>query len=365
MLNFRNVIIALFLLLMLPNVSYSQGAVFVVTENVSEKKFHDQITLVGRTEPLIQSRIVSEISGQVENIDASEGTVIKKGQPLISIDREYLYLNLQAKEAEAMQAEEQAKLAKSQQKRADELRKQNLISESAIDSANAWANIQQARFLQLDAERQQMQLDYNKAVIIAPYTGYTGRKLINVGEWVTPGMPVYEMFDLSKIKIKADLPERFYNQLKIGSEVFINVDDGTTNTLKGFVTGISPNASSETHTFPVIIEVDNANSNLGGGMLVKTVLSLNKEFESLSIPKDALIRQGSQTMVYTINDGKAAPIPVTIKSTSGEFLAVESPMLQKGMPVVVRGNERIYPGAAVTTGEEQSKPKSESTGQES
>lgn len=343
----------MFLVLLLPLLAQAQGqATLVVTDEVKEQKFHDQVSLVGRTQAVIESRIVSEVSGQVAKINMPEGNQVNANQTLITIDGEQIKLSLKAKAAEASQAKIRYDLAQSQLDRTKELHNQSLISETTLDSAVAWAEIQKANFELLDAERQKLQLDYDNTQIKAPYSGYTGRQLTNIGEWVTPGMPVYEMVDLSSVKITADLPERYFGHLKIGSQAFITVSNGTTNNIKGKVTGISPNASQETHTYPVIIEVDNSEGKIGGGMLVRVTLSLNEEFQSLAVSKDAIVRQGNQTLVYTINEGKAAPIPVAIKSTSGEMLAVESQMLKAGMPVVVRGNERIFPGAPVTTGEE-------------
>ncbi len=121
--------------------------------------------------------------------------------------------------------------------------------------------------------------------------------------------------------------------------------------LSGTVTGIAPRASEETHTFPVIIEVPNEDMALGGGMLVRTTLSMDETFNSLAVSKDAIIRQGEQTIVYTIADGKAVPIPVISKATNGKMIAVQGDGLSEGMPVVVRGNERIFPGSPVTTGQ--------------
>jgi multidrug efflux pump subunit AcrA (membrane-fusion protein) len=67
------------------------------------------------------------------------------------------------------------------------------------------------------------------------------------------------------------------------------------------------------------------------------------------VSKDAIIRQGEQTMVYTIVDGKASPIPVKMSSSNGTLVAVSGEGLSEGMPVVVRGNERIFPGSPVQT----------------
>lgn len=330
--------------------------VLVETEPVGSRSFHDQISLIGRTSAKISSNIVSEISGRVAEINSDEGTWVAKNRPLISIDSHRLALALKAKEAETQQARINADLAKSDKARAVELRNQNLISSTALDSAVAWESIQVARYEQLEAERGRMAYDFDNSVIRAPFSGYTGRKLIDVGEWVEPGQAVYEMVDLSTIKVTVDLPEKYFGHLQAGSSAIVTVTNGKQTEMTGRVTGISPNASQDTHTFPVIIEIDNSTGRLAGGMLVRATLTLNEQFTSLAVSKDAIVRQGNQTMVYTINEGKAAPIPVTVKSVDGDILAVESQMLQAGMPVVVRGNERIYPGAAVTDGSQPPAP---------
>ena len=331
--------------------SFAQGPVLVVTENTTEQTFFNQIKLIGRSTGIIESKIVAEVAGRVESIQATEGSKVSKNQTLLTIDSETINLLYQAKEAEAIQAEQQAKLAAEIKNRATNLSKNNLISSTGLDSAIAWDAIQSAEFQKADAEKKQLQIELENCKIKAPYSGYTGRRLVDIGAWVTPGLPVFEMVDISKIKIIADLPEKYFGQLAIGSPVIVHVSSSDM-TLDGKVVGVSPSASSETHTYPVIIEVTNKDDILASGMLVQVTLSLKKQYTSVAIPKDALIRQGNNTMVYTIVDGKASPIPVTITSTKGATLAVESPMLKSGMAVIVRGNERVYPGAAVTTGQE-------------
>lgn len=339
----------------------AQAPTLVVTDEVQQVEFHDQITLVGRTSAWVESKIVSEVAGQVEAIDAIEGSQVSKNSPLITIKNDQIELELSAKTAEAEQMRLQAELARTMQERANQLFQQNLISETAHDSASALYGIQKARYEQLEADRKRLALDLANCTIKAPYTGYTGRLLVNVGEWVNLGQPVFEMVDLSKVKVYVDLPEKYFGHLKIGSKVDISYSNKDEHNVTGKVIGISPNASKETHTFPVVVEVNNADGLIGGGMLVKATLYLNDKFTSLAVSKDAIIRQGMQTMVYTIVEGKAAPIPVMTSSTDGNMIAVQSAQLKAGMPVVVRGNERIFPGAPVTTGNEP--PPSDSQGQ--
>ena len=63
--------------------------------------------------------------------------------------------------------------------------------------------------------------------------------------------------------------------------------------------------------------------------------------------KDAIVRQGQQTLVYTVREGKAAPIPVQTSSSDGPMVAIKAEGLSEGMQVVIRGNERIFPGSPV------------------
>jgi RND family efflux transporter MFP subunit len=351
-----------FLLSALPVVLLSAATIaqerpptLVVTEQVQQMDFRDQITLVGRTEAQVASRIVAEVSGQVQSIEASEGIWVKAGWPLATIDPDRITFSLQAREAEAAQARHQADLAGINLERAGELFSQKLISQSTFDSVTAWVGVSRERYNQLEAEREQLALDLRNCVISAPFSGYTGRKLVDVGEWVSPGSPVFEMVDVSHVRVIVDLPERYFGHVHPGSRVPIAVSNYDSEELTGSVTGIAAKAYEETHTFPVFIDVPNKEGRLAGGMLVRATLSLDEQFSSLAVSKDAIVRQGIQTMVYTVVDGKANPIPVVTSSVQGTMVAVQADGLAEGMPVVIRGNERIFPGSPVMTADEKQK----------
>ncbi|MFQ5510849.1 MAG: efflux RND transporter periplasmic adaptor subunit [Candidatus Krumholzibacteriia bacterium] len=333
----------------------------VMTEPVTTIEFHDQLTLIGRSEANAESRIVAEVAGRVKAINAREGRWIASGKPLVTIDPERIKLSLEAKQAETNQAQADADLAKKELKRAEDLFKQEILPERALDETQATATRTIERYYQLEAERKQLELDLANCYIRTPYSGFTVRKLVEIGEWVNPGTAVYEMVDLSVMKVTVDLPERNFGQVAIGSAVTIHISGNNDRPMTGKVSGIAPQASQATHTFPLIVAVPNTDGRLGSGMLVKATVSLTGRFSSLAVSKDAIIRQGSQTMVYTIVDGKATPITVITSSSDGSMVAVSGDGLKDGMPVVVRGNERIFPGSPVRTpgageGDEESEP---------
>jgi len=322
----------------------------VETSPVVSMEFHDQVTLIGRTEAESESRIVAEVGGRVVSVEALEGNPVKKGQVLLSIDSRRAQHALDAKLAQVAQAEAAATLAGKELERITNLHARELASDGGYDAAVSdhtraveWHN-------QLLAEAQTLQLDRDNCSIRAPFDGYTVRRLVDVGEFVVPGTPVFDVVNLNQIRVTVDLPERYFGRVVVGSEVAIRVSgnmDG--NGPAGRVTGFAPSASQETHTFPVIVTVDNKNGALGSGMLIRATLSLDAVFQSLAVHKDAIVRQGSQTMVYTINEGAAAPIPVVVSSMAGDMVAIKGDGVAEGMPVVVRGNERIFPGSPVRT----------------
>ncbi len=356
--RFHSSTLAIVATMLLCSPAWSQGPppMNVLTEKVRMMEFHDQVYLIGRTEARHNSRIVAEVSGRVVSIDAGEGNRIAAGAALVTIGSERLRLSLSAKEAETKQARAQAEVAERNFLRTKDLFSRELISESNIDLDSAQAVAARERYNQLQAERDQIAHDVGKCTIKAPFDGYTGRQLVSVGEWVNPGTPVFEMIDPSQIKVTVDLPERYFGQLSIGGEVEITVSSAASRSITGRVTGISPSAVEATHTFPVIVTVNNRDGRLGGGMLVKATLSLKNNFTSLAVSKDAIVREGLQTKVFKVVDGKAVPVTVLTSSTQADMIAVSGEGLSEGIRVVVRGNERIFPGSPVQIVGEDGKP---------
>ncbi|MCH7547994.1 MAG: efflux RND transporter periplasmic adaptor subunit [Candidatus Krumholzibacteriota bacterium] len=334
----------------LPAIVGAQGMppTLVATSTVTSMEFHDQITLVGKTEARSNSSVVSEVAGRVIRIDAEEGNPVRAGAVLVSIDPRRIRYQLDAKRAQVAQAKAAAELAEKNLARTENLLGRDLTSVGQMDRDIA-ESIRSAEFYkQLLAEQKQLELDLANCSVRSPFDGYTVRRLVDVGEGVNVGTPVFEVVDLLQVRVTVDLPERHFGQLDTDSDVLIRISGGGVP-VTGKITGFAPSASGDTHTFPVIITVDNSDQRLGGGMLVRATLSLNKKFTSLAVHKDAIVRQGAQTLVYTIEEGKAVAVTVRIGSMSGDMVAISGDGVSEGMPVVVRGNERIFPGSPVRT----------------
>lgn len=323
------------------------GPSLVATAPVHETTFHRQLNLIGRSQARAESRIVAQVQGVVEAIDAPEGRPVRRGDTLVRIYTDRIRLSHEAKVAEAAQAAAEADRAQRELARVEDLYRQAVVPEHNLDVAKAEATRSRERHRQLEAERDQLALDLRNCSIRTPFSGVAVQHLVDVGEWVSPGTPVVEVVDLSVAEVTVDLPERHFGEVEIGSTVTITLADQDSAPLEGAVAGIAPRAAEATHTFPVLVSVPNPDGRLASGMLVRARLELTGTFESLAVSKDAIVRDGERTMIYVVRDGAATPVPVEIASRSGVEVAVSGPGLAVGDPVVIRGNERIFPGAPV------------------
>ena len=66
------------------------------------------------------------------------------------------------------------------------------------------------------------------------------------------------------------------------------------------------------------------------------------------VPRDAVIRQFGQNVVFSVVEGKAVMFPTRVIGYKESLAAIEAEGLKSGMPVVVKGNERIFPDSPVT-----------------
>ena len=82
-------------------------------------------------------------------------------------------------------------------------------------------------------------------------------------------------------------------------------------------------------------------------MEAMVTFNLATKIKALLVPKDAVVTAGDNRLVFMVNDGKALPVPVKIIGYYDGDVAVEG-NLKPGIQVVIRGNERLRPGQAVT-----------------
>lgn len=308
---------------------------------------HRSIRLPGTVESRVSSVVAAEVAALVVGMEVEEGDSVAQDQPLARLRTISYDLQLRAAEGQLKEAQARLELADSKLSRARELYADEVISQDQLDDAFSEFTAWQGRVDQYTAQIDSLKVALNRCVVRAPFAGVVTRKLTDVGQWMETGGPVVEMVALNLLDVRVEVPERYYDELDRGVAARVTFAALPGANAGGKIEQVIPRADPQARTFPVKVRISNRDGRIGVGMLAEVSLPVGQTYDAVLVPKDALVRQGNQEMVYRIKaDEMVEPVPVTGGQGLGEWVEVQGP-LEAGERVVTRGNERLFPGMPV------------------
>ncbi len=289
------------------------------------------------------SRVASEVSGIVEKIHFREGARVKAGAPLLTLRSDLLKTTLEGTRASYDQSIVELERARKDLQRVKSLYEEKSVSESLYDD-NYYAVLSlEQRSLSLKAALDRQLLELEKSTILAPFSGLVQSKLTEQGEWVSTGGQVAVIADDSQLEVHVEVPQQMLGYLHSGDK--LAVEAGGKSYLASFINFI-PQGNLATRSFTVKLKLENANG-LIEGMEAQAKLPNGPKTESLLVPRDAVVNQAGNNILFLAIEGKAKIIPVKIHGYQGMMIAVSGEGLVKGLDVVIKGNERIRDGQSV------------------
>ncbi len=350
----RPLIFSVFALAMLTGCSEQQAAqppqgrppspVRVAT--VVMQEVQRSVSLVGSAKPWRRSLVASEVAGLVHAFPVEEGMVVKRGQVLARLRTDTLTIRLHSAEASHHEARTRYQQAKKDLRRVNVLFEKELVTQKEYDDAITEESALGQRVIQLKSEIQQVRDQLQKSRIVAPFDGWITQEFTEVGQWVSAGGQVVEIVDMSRVQLEVPLPERYIKDVKVNDPVSAVFDGLPDLQAKGRVFSVVAQADQASRTFPINVELPNADLSVKSGMVARVTLQVGAAYDALVIPKDALVLRGGREFIYLVNDGQVSQIPVNPILHLDEVVQVAGD-LEPGMTVVVEGNERLLPGQAV------------------
>jgi RND family efflux transporter MFP subunit len=199
-----------------------------------------------------------------------------------------------------------------------------------------------------------------KHTIRAPFDGWVVERFTEQGQWVSRGGLIARIAELHRLEVEVQVPELSIAGLAVGADVRLEFDAAPGHTWIGRVARIVPQADLLSRSFPVEVELENRVENgvpvLKAGMLARAWLPVGRAGSATVVPKDALVLGGPRPIVYCITAAAAAgdmatgvvqPVEVTLGGAVEGNVEVRAG-LSPGDLVVIRGNERLRPGMAVS-----------------
>ena len=217
--------------------------------------------------------------------------------------------------------------------------KLNIERQAAQDRAYTAADLTSAR-AQL-AERQ----------IRAPFSGQLGLRQISVGTLVTPGTVLTTLDDLASVNLDFNVAERYLADLKIGAEINANADAYPDQTFKATVTTIAARIDPTSRSVTVRAKAANHDGLLRPGMLLKLNL-INRRHQGLAIAEEALLQVGEEQFVFVIKDDDSIERRIVSSGLRADGQVEITSGLQAGEQIVVRGTQKVRPGARVQRSQE-------------
>lgn len=276
----------------------------VRTANVQYKNLQNQIDTVGYVtydeDKLVH--IHPRVDGWVEKLYVTTvGSVVNKNQPLYDIYS-----------PELVNAQEELLLA---------LERQNKRLISAAENRLVALNLPRKTIIQLKKSRQVQQ----NITFYAPQNGVVENLKIRTGFFVKPGATLMSIGDLSQVWVEAEVFERQAAQVQVGTNVTMRLDYLPGKTFDGKIDFIYPTLDAKTRTVKVRIRVNNQSGEFKPNMFAQVTIHTSNKERALLIPKEALIRTGSQDrVVLALGGGSFKSIAVTVghfDSNSVEILS--------------------------------------------
>jgi len=313
------------------------------------------VELVGTVEPWRRSVVAGEIPALVENFPVKEGMAVKRGQTLVQLRTNALTIRLNAAMASYREAQTRYRQAKKDLDRMNTLFAQELVTQQEFDRAVTQEAALGQRVTLLGSEILQVRDRLRKARVVAPFDGWVVKEFTEVGQWIEAGGPIVELVDLSRVQVEVPLPERFVGQVNVHDPVTATFDGLPGVHATGHVFSVVAQADRNSRTFPIKVELPNADLMIKSGLVSRVTLQVGVPYEALVIPKDALVLRGGAEFVFVMNDVSVVQIPVVVVNHLNNEVEIKG-QLEPGMIVVVEGNERLFPGQSVRVLEGESPP---------
>ena len=317
---------------------------------------------VGRTEGVREVEVRPRVAGILQRWNFTEGSSVKAGQSLFTIDPAPFQAIVARAEADLASAKARVAQAQRDLERLKPLLDQGMVSRKAYDDAIAADEVARAQLQGAQAALSEARLNLGYTGVAAPISGVTSRALKSEGSLVEaqntlltsisqidPIRVIFSMSEAERLKFneqaaagKVRLPRdnRFAATLQL--------PDGSSSERSGVVEFSDIRVDPATGTTEFRAVIPNPDQRIRPGQFVRVILRGAQHVRALAVPQRAVLEGPQGKIVFVVDDkSMAQPRPVQVGDWAGEEWVIKEG-LKPGERVVVDGVVKIRPGAPVT-----------------
>ena len=282
----------------------------------------DTRNYVGTVEEVVSSSISFQVMGNVERVLVGEGQKVREGQLLAVLDKATLENAYNASAASLRQAED-------------------AYARMDMKWVEVESKLEQARSMERISRK-----NLEDRNLYAPFGGVIGKRMVEAGENVQPGQPVFSLLRIEAVNVKIAVPEN--EVATLGDQAaMIKVAALGGQCFEGKVTEKGIVANPISHTYEAKIRLENPSGALLPGMVCDVRLSGEESVPAIALPNNAvLIANDGGRFVWKVVDGKAKATPVRTGDLTEQGLFILEG-LNEGDIVVIGGYQKISEGMRV------------------
>ncbi|WP_425220054.1 efflux RND transporter periplasmic adaptor subunit [Ralstonia solanacearum] len=311
----------------------------------------------GRLEAVERVEVRPLVGGTIVAVHFKDGSIVKKGDPLFTIDPRPYAAEVARTQAALTAAKSRVAYTASELDRAQKLVADNAIARREFEekenaAREAQANLQGAAAA-LDAAR--LNLEYTR--IVAPVAGRVSRAEITVGNVVATGgaAPVLTtLVSVSPMYAAFDADEQTYLRFSANAAhggktpVYIGLANEDGYTREGVIQSVDNRLDVRSGTIRVRATVDNADGRLTPGLYARVKMSSGTPHDAVLISDKAVGTDQDKKFVLVVDAANKTSYRAVTLGASVDGLRVVKAGLKVGERIVVNGLQRVRPGDPVT-----------------
>jgi membrane fusion protein (multidrug efflux system) len=302
------------------------------------------------------AQIRAEVGGRVTAVLVEPGARVAKDAPLARVDESAVREAMLGAKSGVTQAQLGADIAKRDLERAERLLAAGAVAENAVENARRGSLGAQAALEDAKARMANAQRTLDNTVLKAPYEGIVSERMVNAGDIVAPGAPMFTVVDPSTMRLEGSVPADQLGAVRLGATVKFGVTGYPGKSFTGTISNIYPSADPQTKQVRLYARIPNAGSGLVAGLFANGRVA-STSHSALAVPQNAVDQRGIKPYVLRLKNGKAEKVEVTIGVRDDETENVEVLTgLAKGDTVLVGRAQGITVGAPVKVNAPSDKP---------
>ncbi|WP_179862229.1 efflux RND transporter periplasmic adaptor subunit [Longibacter salinarum] len=276
--------------------------------------------------------LTSEASGKVTSIRFEEGSRVRAGQLLLTINDAEL-------QAERKRLEYRLQLAEDREERQQSLLDRGGVSQEEYDAVANEVSV-------LRAELDLVEARIEKTEIRAPFAGTIGLRNVSEGSYISPQTTISTLQALNPMKVDLAVPEQYAGRIQPGQTISFRTR-GTDRAFEGDVYAVEPRIEPSTRTLRLRARADNGDGALRPGAYADATIRLGTVPDALMVPAMAVLPTLGGQRLFVKENGTAQPRNVSLGVRTDSTVQVING-LAPGDSVITSGIQNLRAGLPVT-----------------